>query len=183
MTNTKQFIRFSWNFGRSSIKRSDYCPTYTDERATFDEVDRFLSEVERIYFKIMKPVYVYGTAALLYTAISLLFNILGHKEEKNNQLAWLVEAAWYLSYLFVFSLGYFFYEYKKEKVVSQLQLLIQLYHTSFGAKELRWVIPGDFPEGIELWKDYQVSNMKTYIEIGDPSSNSESVKLVSKGMP
>ena len=184
MTDTKQFLRFSWSFLRSKIQRTHYCPTHTDERATFEEIDRFLGEVEQIYFRLMRPVYLYGIIALLYASISMFIILFTGKDDQNKtQYDWVIEAAWYLSYLFAFSIGYFFYEYKKEKVSANVHLLIQMYHSVFGAKELRWVIPGDFPEAIELWKDYLVSNMHSYIDIESTPAVTESAKLFGKGMP
>jgi len=194
MTDTKQFLRFSWSSLGSRIQRKHYCPTQTDERATFEEIDRFLREVEAIYYKVMRPVYLYGIIAMIYTSISMGYLLLSGKEDQQKtNTDWIAEAAWYLSYLVALGIGYFFYEFKKEKVSAHLQILIQMYHSVFGAKELRWVIPGDFPEAIELWKDYLVSNMHTYLDMGSVSTStsasntkssvSESTKLVGKGWP
>lgn len=176
----KQYVRFAWPLGYTKIKREPNVSSLTDERITYDQSDKFLGEVERIYFEVMRPVYIYTVIALTYTLISLSFNLFNQDNEVYTDMAWLIDGAWYLSYLFAFTMGYFFYEHKKEKVVANLQALIQIHHSIFGSKELRWVIPGDFPEGIELWKDYVMTNTHAYIEM--PCQEQESAKLIGRPM-
>ena len=167
MSGPNHFVKFSWPAIYARIKRNTYNPEFTDDRVTFSEVDKFLSDVETVYYKIMRPVYYYVLIALIYTIFSLLFLLFENTSERygQNDMKWIFEAGWYLSYLIIFTAGYFFYEHRRGEIEDKLQLLIHMYHSIFGARELRWVIPSNFPESIELWKDYLVSNAETYIEM------------------
>lgn len=181
MINSNRCLKFVWPY--FNIKRSEYRSELTDGRVEFNEVDAFLNDVEGLYYKIMRPVYYYIIITSIYMIVSVTsftFNN-GDGKQSADEKNWFYESCWYLSYLIVFTGGYLLYENKRGKIADGLHLLIHTYHSIFGARELRWVIPSSFPESIELWKDYIMSNDGTYLEMKN-SEVDDCTALAGKGM-
>jgi len=153
-------VVFPYDKSNNRFDRTFYSPALTDGRMSSDQLNKFLSKVERIMKKKMKSISI---VIGIYTFLALigfagLFCLICDSDSvDDDELDDLFCAMmWYFcSILFGGLFLKLCLRNRQRKVRKSIQNHINRNSPAFAAQGLRWNVPLHFPQWIELWKDYK----------------------------
>jgi len=157
-STTAYTIVFPFDANEKNFDSSFYSPSLTDGKASQEEVNKILNEVEAERADVRNK--FTPTARNLFILIQLclvgvLLVAFLSPEEGVSVTSYVILGLLGAFFVAIGILVYKFVTYKKEMRV-KCRNVIDKHNESFASKGLRWHIPNMFPKWIELWKDYQI---------------------------
>jgi len=167
---------FPYDRKSNTFDKSFYSPALTHGKVSFQQLDSFIGEAERILKKKIDPVKkvwsLFGWFALLGVVFiaCLMFTMMSDDlddDYNSDSMAANIDDSDEVDSLFIVLMGYMFgiifyalicgiYSCKKHrKARKAIQTLVDRNSQMFAAQGLRWNVPKYFPRWIELWKDYR----------------------------
>lgn len=151
-------IFFPYTLNKSCFDREIYTPELTENRATTEEVNTVLDELESAVEPTVKAAKTYlGIYMGFFLTTNLILPFLYERSERFQKM--LSARALIIGNTTIIGLATvkFFYTMKgKESEARELSLKVfDKYNTAFMEKGLRWNIPKNFPKGVGLWRLYK----------------------------
>jgi hypothetical protein len=171
---------FEFDRKHNKFDRSFYSPALTHGRASAQQVDSFLGEVERILKKKIGPVkkvmtiFAFFAIAGFAAFFLLMLNIMAgdwdydyYNDDSDDSIivsnddtfddvdALLIALLGYLGGLIFYSILVNIYRNRRyRKAKKAINALVERHSPAFAAQGLRWNVPKHF-RWVELWKDYR----------------------------
>jgi hypothetical protein len=163
-----------FNYDKSNYKfdRGFYSPALTDGRVSYEQMEAFMNELERLVRRKLRPI-ANLTAVFLILVFGGLFGMIlncmnffdddDYYFDENSDYDFDSEVdsffGYMIAYLFFVLIGAAFLQIysrrRHNKVRKCAQSLIDRNYAAFAPFGLRWNLPMHFPYWIELWKDYK----------------------------
>jgi len=137
-----------------------YAPGLTDGRASREEIDQVLNEVENVRRPLASKIvsalccYIFGLFAAIGSYVFFMVAMAGGDPELIpffviGFIGLIVALVW----IFVVRV-----KNLTEQIKTKSRQVIDRHNPSFASRGLRWHVPVHFPRWIELWKDYRAGN-------------------------
>lgn len=150
-------VIFPFDKHTGKFDRLFYYSALTDGRASQDQIDLFLREIEQILQRKSKPINI-----IIWLFVFLAFSVLlgltyHHMDRYDTEREMVIKTM--IAYLFVVVLCsgtiQLYRRHTKKKAKKAIEAAIRRSYLEFEAQGLRWNIPAGFPKWIELWKYYK----------------------------
>lgn len=160
--HTDSTLYFPYMFKDDEFNRNLYTPSLTDDKASTEEVNEILGEVEsemRRYFDSSNNVFCYSMGAFAAIAGTMTFFTRKYKLKENPKIAkrmYFVE----LGVIALCLVPYLKYDYDSTQEAKRTTIeIFNKYNPVWSEKGLRWHVPErSFPRWVELCKDYKAVN-------------------------
>jgi len=133
-----------------------YNPALTDGRASNEEINQALKEIE----SVRRPFYKKMLVSISTYVFALIFGVIayiGLTSYLNKNHSTFANYLIYPFIIYIFgSVVFFIMSIKKNRMNGRKAALeiVSKYNLIFASKGLRWHLPVHFPKWVELWKDY-----------------------------
>jgi hypothetical protein len=173
---TDSALVFAYDRSKKKFDRKFYSPVLTEGRSNTEQIESFLSKVERKINKKMDKINklnkFFAIASIFGFVVLILFGFCIFNDEDSygddddfsgyaydDVDGFFVALMVYLfTILFYSLLLQFITRRKQKKARKSVERIIEKHNGEFTAQGLRWNMPLAFPHWIELWKDYRVQN-------------------------
>jgi len=156
--STDYTIVIPYEFFKGRFSKTVYTPEMTENRASNEEINQVLAKVEDILSS--KPSYAKTFFSLLM--IYIIAGIIAFLLQKpfNYTFQYWFEGSFFLFLGVVFFAFLFIYANQVKKRKAEVNDYIDSIQYGFKQRGLRWHLPQQFPQWIEIFKDYRaVSNL------------------------
>lgn len=174
---TDSALVFAYDKSKKKFERNFYSPVLTEGRSNTEQIESFLSKVEKKISKKMdkinKLTTVFTIASIFGFVVLILFGFCIFNDDDSyygygddvsgydydDVDGFFVALMVYLFTILFYSLLLQFVTRRKQKKARKsVERIIEKHAGEFAAQGLRWNMPLCFPHWIELWKDYKVQN-------------------------
>jgi len=173
---TDSALVFHYDKSNKKFDRNFYTPFLTEGRSSHEQMDTFLSNIEKKINKKMNNINKVTKIFTVWMIFGFVMFILGgvmiFSDEEYSELAYddtygdygIADAYFTGFMLYVFALLFYslilhlVHRRKQNKAKKSVENYIKKHSGDFAAQGLRWSVPLAFPHWIELWKDYKVQN-------------------------
>jgi len=155
-------IIFPFDNFEKQFSKTEYSSSLTGGRATLDEVNEVLANLDTVasnYPSIFQLSLRLSFRLLIFAFI--IYSFMDTTVCYDARAPWI---AWttYMVLNLIYLLKTFVSERKEAK--KQIENVLKWYQPSFEEKELRWIIPQDFPKFVGIYRDYR----EKYLEAQTP---------------
>jgi len=173
---TDSALVFHYDKSKNKFDRNFYTPYLTEGRSSSEQMDTFLSAIERKINKKMSKINkinkIFTIWAICGFVTMILFGFMIFSDEDNYDTMYddyysdydIADTYFLCFMLYVVTL--LFYSLllqlvtrcKQKKAKRSVENYIKKHSGEFAAQGLKWNLPLAFPHWIELWKDYKVQS-------------------------
>jgi len=173
---TDSALVFHYDKSKKKFDRNFYTSYLTEGRSSPEQMDSFLSNIERKINKKMDKINkinkIFTIWAILGFFTMILFGFMIFSDEDNYDTMYddyysdydvadtyfMCFMLYVVALLFYSLLLQFVTRRKQKKAKKSVENYIKKHSGDFAAQGLKWNVPLAFPHWIELWKDYRVQN-------------------------
>ena len=155
---TANTVIFQFDKASKKFDSSFYSPALTDGKISLEEINQALKQVETagasVAFKIRVSFCWFILLILIIISLfvyTLNFALNGKSRLISFAVFGYPVAVFVALILYILQLKRF-----SDELKYKCKLVVERLNPSFSCRGLRWHIPADFPQWIELWKDYQI---------------------------